>query len=52
MENKSEKDKCVICGKETIYDKNLNIDERIGYVIGVGQVCLECFKTIDNENFK
>lgn len=50
--NNNQKDKCVICGKETKYDINEHIDNRYGYVQGVGQVCYECFKTIDDMNFK
>ena len=40
--NSDEKDKCVICGKETIYPKNTHIDMRVGYVEGAGQLCFEC----------
>ena len=33
------KDKCVLCGKETIYDESTHIELRNGYVVGVGQTC-------------
>lgn len=36
-----EKDKCVICGKESPYTKNTHIDLRIGYVEGGGQGCYQ-----------
>ena len=36
-----EKDKCVICGKETPYTINTNINQRIGYVEGGGQGCFQ-----------
>lgn len=35
------KDKCVICGKESPYNKNTHIDLRIGYVEGGGQGCFQ-----------
>ena len=40
------KDKCVICGTETEYDKNTHINNRDGYFEGVGQLCEKCFKRI------
>ena len=36
-----EKDKCVICGKETPYLRSTHIDMRIGYVEGGGQGCYQ-----------
>ena len=41
-----EMDKCVICGCETIYPKNMHIDYRYNYVEGAGQLCIECSKKI------
>lgn len=38
------KDKCVICGEETIYNITDHIDIRMGYVEGAGQLCMECFE--------
>lgn len=40
-EQSDEKDKCVICGKESPYSKNTHIDFRIGYVEGAGQNCFQ-----------
>ena len=37
------KDKCVLCGRETLYDEDADIDDRTCYVEGVGQVCLDCY---------
>ena len=37
------KDRCVTCDKETLYDNETHIDFRIGYVEGVGQLCLDCY---------
>ena len=36
-----EKDKCVICGKETPYLRSTNINQRTGYVEGGGQGCYQ-----------
>lgn len=38
------KEKCIICGKETKYDVNTNIDLRYNYVEGAGQLCNDCAK--------
>lgn len=40
------KDKCVTCGKETLYDREDHIDTRLGYVEGSGQLCLDCYDEI------
>lgn len=40
-------DKCVICGKKSPYKISTHIDQRIGYIEGVGQTCFspkECEK--------
>jgi hypothetical protein len=44
-ENKKiiEKDKCVSCGKETRYSKDLHLDLRNYYIEGVGQLCYDCY---------
>ena len=39
-------DKCVSCKKETLYNKTDHVDYRLGYVEGVGQLCLDCYGTI------
>ena len=41
-----EKDKCVNCKRETLYSKETHIDFRLGYVEGVGQLCLDCYGVI------
>lgn len=38
-----EMDKCVICGKKTAYSMDTHIDQRRGYVEGVGQLCQSCY---------
>jgi len=45
-----EKDHCVLCGVETIYDKSTHIDMRLGYIDGAGQLCPKCFNTGANHN--
>tara|TARA_R110001592_G_scaffold5372_5_gene29613 strand:- start:4205 stop:4390 length:186 start_codon:yes stop_codon:yes gene_type:complete len=40
------KDNCVVCKTESLYDKDENILFRIGYIRGVGQLCLECYNEI------
>lgn len=40
------KDKCVTCGKATLYNKEDHIDTRLGYVEGSGQLCLDCYDEI------
>ena len=38
-----EKDECVNCKRETLYDKIDHVDFRLGYVEGAGQLCLDCY---------
>ena len=40
------KDKCVSCKKETLYDRTNHVSDRLGYVEGVGQLCLDCYDII------
>jgi len=40
------KDKCNCCGVETLYDKETHIDNRLGYIEGAGQLCLDCYDDI------
>ena len=40
------KDKCVMCEKETEYDIDEHIDNRLYYVEGAGQLCEECYNKI------
>ncbi len=44
-----EMESCVLCGKSTIYPKNMHIDYRMYYVEGVGQLCTECYEITYNE---
>ena len=39
-------DNCVTCDKETSYDVKDHTNERMGYVKGVGQLCLDCYDEI------
>jgi hypothetical protein len=46
------KEKCVICGSETNVDTTTHIDMRVGYLDGVGQLCIPChLKGTDRDNF-
>ena len=40
------KDKCVTCGIDSIFDFTEHIKFRIGYIKGVGQLCLDCLHDI------
>ena len=40
------KDKCVTCGVDSIYDTWEHIKSRIGDIVGVGQLCLDCLHEI------
>jgi hypothetical protein len=40
------KDKCVNCKRETLYNKEEHVDYRLGYIEGVGQLCLDCWEVI------
>ena len=42
------KDKCVICNEDSLYDKTMPIKLRLGYIKGSGQLCLECYDKIYN----
>lgn len=37
------KDLCILCGSESPYDFETNINMRIGYIEGAGQLCSECY---------
>lgn len=51
MEALSIIDLCVICNKDTPYDKDVDIDQRQHYVEGSGQLCEECWtKTYDADS--
>ena len=34
------------CKKETLYNKEDHVDYRLGYIEGVGQLCLDCWEVI------
>ena len=40
------KERCVVCDCETQFDINEHIDFRLGYIEGVGQLCLNCYDKI------
>ena len=40
------KDKCVVCKEDSVYDLDENIICRLAYIIGVGQLCFECYDEI------
>ena len=40
------KDKCVTCGVDSIHNFDEHIKFRIGYIKGVGQLCLDCLHEI------
>ncbi|MCM1059362.1 MAG: hypothetical protein NC452_03615 [Eubacterium sp.] len=40
------RERCVYCGKETKYSQSEPITERLCYVEGVGQLCIECYEKI------
>jgi hypothetical protein len=46
MSRNDEKEKCVMCGRETPYTKNTHIDLREYYIEGAGQLCEKCYKEI------
>ena len=40
------KDKCVSCNQDTLYNKHDHVDFRMGYIEGAGQLCLNCYDEI------
>jgi len=40
------KDKCVTCHNESHHNIDDHISWRIAYIIGVGQLCLDCYDEI------
>lgn len=49
MENtdiKLEKEKCIVCKVETDIPVDQNINYRLGYIEGAGQLCGKCWKEI------
>lgn len=41
------RDTCVLCGAETIYDVSTPIAERSFYISGGGQLCQNCFEKMN-----
>ena len=46
LQEESDKDKCNLCNDDSPYDKTEPIDERIGYIEGSGQLCLDCYDKV------
>lgn len=44
------KDSCILCGKETPYEFETHIDNRSGYIEGMGQLCVSCYRGTTNRN--
>jgi hypothetical protein len=44
------KDKCVLCGVETLYERTDHVDFRLGYVEGAGQLCLDCYGMVNKNS--
>jgi hypothetical protein len=36
-------DTCILCGKDSPYEMDVNIDYRNGYIEGAGQLCENCW---------
>ena len=43
-----EKEKCVMCEKETNENVDTHIDYRFYYVDGAGQLCKDCYEDVYN----
>ena len=46
LKEESNKDKCNLCNDDSPYDKTEPISERIGYIEGSGQLCLDCYEKV------
>ena len=46
------KEKCLNCKKETLYNVEEHVDNRLGYIKGVGQLCLNCWEVIYGSKLK
>jgi hypothetical protein len=44
------KEICVSCGKVTPYEIDTHIDHRQGYIEGLGQLCISCYRKTDGED--
>lgn len=46
------KDNCILCGKETQFNKNCDIKDRLYYIDGFGQLCDDCYEFyLNNVNY-
>lgn len=43
-DTKSTLEICVLCGKETEVEVRTHVDFREGFIDGVGQICLDCYR--------
>ncbi len=51
-ETQKEKDRCVLCRKETEYYKDTHINFRERYVEGSGQLCPGCYRQVYDTSLK
>ena len=51
-EQTTNKELCVVCWKETEFDKDTPIELRQRYVRGVGQLCYDCWKELYGKDEK
>jgi recombinational DNA repair protein (RecF pathway) len=49
---KAKLEKCVLCGEETEYHLNDDINLRKYYIEGAGQLCKKCYDELYNKNKK
>lgn len=40
-------EKCIRCNCETSYDVTTHIDQRVGYIEGAGQLCINCYRSLE-----
>lgn len=40
-------DKCVMCGRYTSYNVDTPVEIRENYVVGIGQLCEDCYTSLD-----
>lgn len=50
MDDKS-LEKCIVCDIVTDTPKNLDVNYRSNYIEGAGQLCKNCFDSIDNKKY-
>ena len=46
LQEESDKDKCNLCNDDSPYDRTEPINERVGYIEGSGQMCLDCYEKV------